>query len=140
MSTTHTVVEGVRLDVGISRGEVIEQLRGIISAQGDRIYEAPGDRCVYQDDTGTCSCLVGHWLALQGVPVDGLGLSLAGIDHVHYEDAPVPLDDRDARSVLRWLGYEESVVDLMEAVQERQDEGKVPWSVCLDHAVLATDQ
>lgn len=105
--------------------DVLPIIKAIVEAKGpDYVYEKVNDRCVYLDQFGNPSCLVGYFLAYQSLI---------------YHLAPHQYEDEGASNVLGTLDYEEiasfdeDATDFLQVVQEKQDSG-VPWGQAVEFA------
>lgn len=106
--------------------DVLPIIEEIVAAKGpDYVYEKVNDRCVYMDEQGKPSCLVGYFLAHQSLI---------------YDLSPHEYEEEGASNVLNTLAYNDIAYfdseadDFLQIVQEKQDAG-VPWGQAVDFAV-----
>lgn len=90
----------------------------IVDESPEYVYRQPGpDACVYAYE-GKPSCVVGHWLAAEGIPLPDWGSALNSLES-------------DSSEFLKFLGSHGVELDydgvwFMSRMQEMQDRG-IPW-------------
>lgn len=106
--------------------EVLQSLKEIVHAKGENyIYPRAKDGCVYFEDDGQPSCLIGHFMYEQRL--------------VTYDDAP-NYEEQNAENAAAIMEaneiarFDERAILLMQAAQENQDWGR-PWGASLAMAV-----
>jgi hypothetical protein len=97
-------------------------LRQVVAGREDFVYHVgESERCLYMQG-GEPSCVVGHALALAGIPLS----EIAGLDGGDDPEASVPA--QDLSDVLESVAP--AAAWLFGAAQEAQDAGQ-PWRVAL---------
>lgn len=109
--------------IEITRQSAIDGVTAIVEEYGwGYVYEKTDDRCVYVKD-GSPDCLVGRFLAAQGVSIE----LLEEADQEEGTPAVSLVYQLQSLGVLR---IKEGAIDFLQALQRQQDLGH-PWGHAL---------